>query len=418
MTASTQPAPATLPPFAPAAIAMPPGYKRAEAPAGLATPAAITEHLTPVFHSLSPALKAEFQAIAARHRAYATDMTVAQAFLAEVYATLPLAVQDPDYVAPAEPAAPAAVKLTPVTPSTEPEAPATPPAVPAPAATPAPAPSAPVPTPAAVPSPDPVPAPAPVAVPNHEPETTGEDEPADDGGDLDAEGDSDTEAGAEETTSTSEGDAAAPVPAPVAPTAPFIAAGNPEGLFSQLHSALSDGELTCLYVSRAGANLTVRIIPTGVKGEPAAHLARVEVTATPDDLDRELPAALQEYAETRHTQRAAHLSVAAQVGIGVAAAKAKPGSAAKPAPAAKAKPATPATGTVTLNAAVPAQAVLKGPATVKEAIGPDHKSLSLKPGTYTLTVTADGYLEHKENLTVTAGQTVNVQVTLTASGLF
>lgn len=416
MTASTQPAPATLPPFAPAAIVMPPGYKRAEAPAGLATPAAITEHLTPVFHSLSPALKAEFQAIAARHRAYATDMTVAQAFLAEVYATLPLAVQDPDYVAPSEPAAPAAVKLTPVTPTAEQEAPATPPAAPEPAATPAP--GAPVPTPAAVPAPDPVPAPAPVAVPNPEPETTGEDEPAD-SGDLDAEGDS--EAAAEETTATREGDAAEPATtasAPVTPAAPFIAAGNPDGLFSQLHSALGDGELTCLYVSRAGANLTVRIIPTGVKGEPAAHLARVEVTATPDDLDRELPAALQEYAETRHTQRAAHLSVAAQVGIGVAAAKAKPGSAAKAAPAAKAKPAAAATGTVTLNAAVPAQAVLKGPATVKEAIGPDHKSLSLKPGTYTLTVTADGYLEHKENLIVTAGQTVNVQVNLTASGLF
>lgn len=413
MTASTQPAQAPLPPFAPApaAITMPPGYKRAGPPTGLTTPAAVTEHLTTVYYSLSDALKADFQLVAARHQAYASDMTVAQAFLEDVYATFTLATPDPDYVPPAQPAAPEAVRLTPVTPTPDP-VPAAPAAHPAPAPTPAPDQ---VPTPA----PAPIPTPAPAPAPSPEPAAPEDDTPAP--SDEATEEDAPQEAEPAEDAAPDE-DAGATDPAPAAPAVPFTAASNPDGLFAQLHSALGDGELTALYVTRSGANLTVRIVPTGLKGEPAGTLARVEVTATPEALDRDLPAALQEYAETRHAQRAAHLSVAAQVKSGVQAAKtktaAKPGSAAKAAPA-KGKPAAPATGDVTLNANVPAHAVIKGAGTnTTHAIGPEHTTVSLKPGTYAVTVTADGHLEHKEALTVKAGETVNVQAALTQTGLF
>lgn len=410
---------------------LPAGLIRMPIPQNMQTGAEIQAHLTPIFGSLSGEDQTRFREIAKRHEGWANDLTVGLKFVDEVHRTFLLTVRDPNYVAPD----PFALPVTPATPTapTAPVAPVVPmqtqvPATPAPAPvqaapTPVPvqtAPAAPAPvqvqaTPAPAPAPTPVPVPAPAPTPAPAPAPEPEDAPG-------LPDPTPTPATPESVPVLNQGggeaDAgeATPPSTPAAPLA-FTPASNPDGLFSQLYASLAEGELVALYVTReAGGLLNVRIMPSGVKGEPSAHFRNVEVTATPEQLDTELPTALSAYAELRHTQRAAHVTVADQIKKAVASAP-KSSKAGKAAPAAKKEEAK---GKLTVNSTAPGQLTLKGPGAnekEKHAVGPDHVSFDLKPGTYTATIQATGYLEFKQNVEVKAGQEANLQAALVSAGL-
>ena len=409
--------------FTPAAApapAIPAGYIHMPFPADLKTPQDVQGWLTPIFQELSEDGKARFRTIAQKHANWSGDLTVALAFAREIHTTFPMFIPDPnpapapvqafiptqvspaaalqqfvDGPAPVQQAAP--VQAQPVAPTS-----------PAPAPVPDPVPVPPAPAP--VPAPAITPAPAQQAAPEPEQDTETDDE-ADESTDAES---TDAEDNAEGTDAPGSTDAATPAPATAAPFAP---AGNPNGLFSQLHASLAEDEIVCVYVSRQKDLLTVNIIPSGTKGEPSA-ISQVQVQATPDALDAELPAALHEYAQARHQQRAQHASVSAQVKKSVDASKAKAATKAGAKTDTKGKDAAARQGTLTLNANVKAQAVIKGHGkTEKHEIGPEHTTVQLRPGLYSVSVTADGYFEHKENVTVDAGKTVNVQATLNSAGL-
>lgn len=397
----------------PAAPELPAGLMRMPVPQHLNTGAEIQAHLTPIFGSLTPDDQTRFREIAKRHEGWANDLQVGLKFVDEVHRTFLLTVRDPNYVAPdpfampvpqAAPAAPVAPVQTQV------------PAVPVPApvqAAPTPVQMQPTPAPAPAPTPVPVPAPTPTPAPAPAPEP--DDAPA-------LPDPTPTPATPESVPvlnqSGGEADASEATP-PSTPSAPlaFTPASNQDGLFSQLYASLAEGELVALYVTRESDGLlNVRIMPSGVKGEPSAHFRNVEVTAAPEQLDTELPAALSAYAELRHEQRAAHVTVADQIKKAVASAP-KSSKAGKAAPAAKKEEAK---GKLTVNSTAPGQLTLKGPGAnekEKHAVGPDHVSFDLKPGTYTATIQATGFLEFKQNVEVKAGQEANLQAALVNAGL-
>lgn len=412
----------TSPMTAPTTPELPAGLIRMPIQSNLQTGAEIQAHLTPIFGSLSTDDQTHFREIAKRHEGWANNLQVGLQFVQEVHRTFLLTVRDPHYVAPdpfampTPPVAQATVAPAPVQAPVQTQVPATPVPAPMPVqaaqnsvpvqlqATPVPAPAS-TPVPVSAPAPAPVPAPEPEdapALPDPTPTpATPEAVPL-----VHASGGEEEGGGESET---------APPSTPTTPQA-FTPASNPDGLFSQLYASLAEGELVGLYVTReAGGQLNVRILPSGVKGEPGAHSRKVEVTATPDQLDAELPAALSAYAELRYEQRAAHVSVADQIKKAVTSAP--KGKAGKAAPAAKKEDAK---GKVTVNSSVPGQLTFKGPGANekdKQAVGPEHRVFDLKPGTYTVTIQATGYLEFKQNVEVKAGQEVNVQAILTSAGL-
>ncbi|MBZ9714474.1 PRTRC system protein E [Deinococcus multiflagellatus] len=358
---------------------IPEGHIRRPQPAAFETNAEIRDYLVGLYESLSTEGKAEFTVIIHRYPNWTQDAATGNAVVRAIHEgmVLTMPAPQPDPFAVFTPAAPLPTAVAPTA------APA--PTPPAPAVA-----QAPVPAPAPSPSPEPATvAPPTVATPSVP---------------VPTEEDSDVEASEPDETPADEGSAVGSGPA-----------ANPDGLFSQLHAMAADGEMIVLYVQRQGDLLDLKLVPSGAKGEAGKAIDTVQVKATPAELDSDLASALTTYTALRQSTRQALVSVSQQVKQSVGSGKGKAKSAAKPASSA------PATGVISINANVTAYATIKGPGfneKDRHPVGPEHKEFQAKPGTYTVTVHADGHLpETFSNCAVTAGKTQHIQAQLKNAGL-
>ena len=235
----------------------------------------------------------------------------------------------------------------------------------------------------------------------------------------DEEGEGDTQADAEspaEVTAEPEAVTAAPV---------IVAQpdADPGSLFGQLRALFDRG-------AGSGFRIMGSFLPNGQQRLviidehlSAQKLDTFSLTATDAEFDTELAPLLSEHlAGPAHTVRTLAAQVA-QAAKTQAASSKKPVTPAKtttPAPAKPAVKAVPVSSTakITLTPPVAASGSYDGPVNgkVKFANGTANL-LGLKPGEYTLKVTADGHLDAEQKFTVAGSGTVIVPVTLVSAGL-
>lgn len=301
---------------------------------------------------------------------------------------------------------------------------------PAPVVTPAPA----TPEPEAAPV---VTAPDPEATP--EPTSEGdaqEDEPVEDAGAVMDDGSSDGEDS--ETEDEGDGDDATDAPA----SEPVSAAPAPlleplprtvtwgdgllgTGLISGLARTLARGDLVQLVVTRVSdEDLLVTVLPRRLDGEPATLDTDMNVRGTPLELDSGLLEAVPTYEQVRLSARDVAAELLERTRAKAAEAKKAPAKAAppakttgKPAPKPAAKP-TQGAVTFTLGntdltpADVRVHVSGKGDPVTGKLV--DLASIKLDPGTYAAEFAASGFESAKASVTVTAGKTETVKVTLKA----
>jgi hypothetical protein len=236
----------------------------------------------------------------------------------------------------------------------------------------------------------------------------------------DEEDESDTQAEAETTAEvTAEPEAVTAAPVIVAqPDA------DPGSLFGQLRALFDRG-------AGSGFRIMGSFLPNGQQRlviiddhVSAQKLDTISLTATDAEFDTELAPLLSEHlAGPAHTVRTLAAQVA-QAAKTQAASSKKPVTPAKTTtPAAAAKPAPKAvpissTAKITLTPAVPASGSYDGPSNGKVKFANGAATLmGLKPGEYTLKVTADGHLDAEQKFTVAGSGTMTVPVTLVSAGL-
>ncbi|WP_407542975.1 carboxypeptidase-like regulatory domain-containing protein (plasmid) [Deinococcus radiomollis] len=238
----------------------------------------------------------------------------------------------------------------------------------------------------------------------------------------DEEGEGDTQAEAEspaEVTAEPEAVTAAPV-IMAQPDA------DPGSLFGQLRALFDRG-------AGSGFRIMGSFLPNGQQRLviidehlSAQKLDTFSLTATDAEFDTELAPLLSEHlAGPAHTVRTLAEQVA-QAAKTQAASSKKPVTPAKttttttPAatkPAAKAVPVS-STAKITLTPPVAASGAYDGPSSGKVKFANGAANLmGLKPGEYTLKVTADGHLDAEQKFTVAGSGTVTVPVTLVSAGL-
>jgi hypothetical protein len=236
----------------------------------------------------------------------------------------------------------------------------------------------------------------------------------------DEEDEADTQAEAESTAEvTAEPEAVTAAPVIVAqPDA------DPGSLFGQLRALFDRG-------AGSGFRIMGSFLPNGQQRlviiddhVSAQKLDTISLTATDAEFDTELAPLLSEHlAGPAHTVRTLAAQVA-QAAKTQAASSKKPVTPAKTTtPAAAAKPAPKAvpissTAKITLTPAVPASGSYDGPSNGKVKFANGAATLmGLKPGEYTLKVTADGHLDAEQKFTVAGSGTMTVPVTLVSAGL-
>lgn len=296
----------------------------------------------------------------------------------------------------------------------------------------------------------PAPQPAPVVTPEPEaaPEPTSEgDEPVEDAGAVMDDGSSDGENADTEDTEdgdTDDGDdSATDAPTTDAPTSePVSAAPAPlleplprtvtwgdgllgTGLISGLARTLARGDLVQLVVTRVSdEDLLVTVLPRRLDGEPATLDTDMNVRGTPLELDSGLLEAVPTYEQVRLSARDVAAELLERTRAKAAEAKKAPAKAAppakttgKPAPKPAAKP-TQGAVTFTLGntdltpADVRVHVSGKGDPVTGKLV--DLASIKLDPGTYAAEFAASGFESAKASVTVTAGKTETVKVTLKA----
>ncbi len=279
----------------------------------------------------------------------------------------------------------------------------------------------------ATPAPAPVPVvqeteegdvPADVKAEQEETDTEAAGEPSDD--DLEGEDDTQVEAEADPIVEV----APAPEPVTAAPVIVTQPDADPSSLFGQLRALFDRG-------TGSGFRIMSSFLPNGQQRLviidehlSAQKLDTFSLTATDTEFDTELAPLLSEHlAGPAHTVRTL-AAQAAQAAKTQAASSKKPVTPAKtttPAPAAKpaAKPAPISSAAkITLTPPVPASGSYDGPSNGKVKFANGAATLmSLKPGEYTLKVTADGHLDAEQKFTVAGSGTMTVPVTLVSAGL-
>jgi hypothetical protein len=235
----------------------------------------------------------------------------------------------------------------------------------------------------------------------------------------DEESEADTQAEAE-TTAEVTAEPEAVTTAPVIVPQPDA---DPGSLFGQLRALFDRG-------AGSGFRIMGSFLPNGQQRLviidehlSAQKLDTFSLTATDAEFDTELAPLLSEHlAGPAHTVRTLAAQVA-QAAKTQAASSKKPVTPAKTTTPAAAKPAAKAvpissTAKITLTPPVAASGSYDGPVTGKVKFANGAATLmGLKPGEYTLKVTADGHLDAEQKFTVTGSGTMTVPVTLVSAGL-
>lgn len=200
---------------------------------------------------------------------------------------------------------------------------------------------------------------------------------------------------------------------------------DPGNLFAQLRALYERG-------TGSGWRIMGSFLPDGRQrlvfiDENVSGLRTFTLDGTDAELDTELaPLLATHLGDPAHEVRtlAAQLAGAAKAQVQATRKPAAPVSASRPAATKTATkpsvPATPRTGmvNVTLEPAAAASGTYDGPARGKLKFESGRASLAaLLPGEYTVRVSADGYLETEEKISVRAGDQQEVTLHLTSAGL-